>query len=60
MAKMSRREALRAFSREQNKPATEAIRRRLRDQQDRERRIVKAMEDYAALGMVVTDRDQAH
>jgi hypothetical protein len=60
MGKLSRREALRALGRQQAKPATEAIRRRIRDQQDREQRLIKAMEAFAGLGTVVIDRDQVH
>jgi hypothetical protein len=60
MGKPSRREQLRAFYAQQTKPATEAIRRRLRDQQDRERRLIKGMEAFVDLGTVVIDRDQVH
>jgi hypothetical protein len=57
MKTMSRRERRREFSRRQAqaKPATAAIRRRLRDQQQRERRLIKAMEAYARVGTVIAD-----
>jgi hypothetical protein len=58
--KLSRREAIRAFGRQQDKPATEATRRRIRDQQDREQRLIRAMEDFAGLGSVASDGDQVH
>jgi hypothetical protein len=58
--KLSRRKAIRAFGRQQDKPATEAIRRRILDQQDREQRLIKAVEAFADLGTIVIDRDQAH
>jgi|KBSSwiStaDraftv2_1062776.scaffolds.fasta_scaffold64525_2 hypothetical protein len=59
MRKLSRREAIGEFGR-QDKPITREIRRRIRDQQDREQRLVRAMEAFAGMGTIVIDRDQAH
>jgi hypothetical protein len=59
MRKLTRREAIREFGRQQNKPATEEIRRRLRDQREREQRLVAALETYARMG-ILTDRTRAH
>jgi hypothetical protein len=60
MRKLSRREAIREFGRQQTKPIRQEIRRRIRDQQERQQRLVRAMEDFAHMGTVVIDRDQVH
>ena len=59
MRRLSRREAIREFGKEQTKPITEEIRRRLRDQQERERRLIRAMEEYARMGTFIAD-DKMH
>ena len=57
MARISRRAAIRAFYDEQNKrkPVTEALKRRIRDQQDRDQRIARALEIYARMGSIAID-----
>jgi len=58
MRKLSPREAIREFGREKTKPIIEETRRRIRDQKDRERRLIRAMEEFAEMrhGFWVVDR----
>jgi hypothetical protein len=45
---------------QQTKLIAQESRRRIRDQQDREQRLIGAMEAFVDLGMVVSDGDQVH
>jgi hypothetical protein len=49
-----------AVCHQQTKLITQESRRRIRDQQDREQRLIGAMEAFVDLGMVVSDGDQVH
>jgi hypothetical protein len=60
MSRLSRRAAIREFYRQQQNKPTEEIQRRVRAEQERERQLIKAMEAFVDLGMVLIDRDQVH